>query len=170
MLDVPNITRRDSLIDPYCAPSTRTKKVALKLAWARRNFKKRETRNVGDIFPNWKRACSGGKAWQTVSQIQTIWIVFCLDYFLTSVDRRPHGTHRKVEPGGARGFAFVFEKLSELLVTLVTLWRKRWRGARCVWNASCAARALFRCLLRASWESNPVVQSWTRSIWKKDRG
>ena len=117
------------------------------------------------FFPSWKRACSGGKAWHTISQIQTIWTVHCLDYFLTSVDRRSHGTHRKVELGGARGFAFVFEKLSELLVTLVTLWRKR--GARCVWIASCASRALFRCLLRASWESNPVVQSWTRSTWKK---
>ena len=131
MLGVPNITRRDSLIDPYCAPATRTQKVALKQAWARRNFLKKGEMAV-TFFPSWKRACSGGKAWQTVSQIQTIWIVFCLDYFLTSVDRRSHGTHRKVEPGGARGFAFVFEKLSELLVTLVTLWRKRWRGARCV--------------------------------------
>ena len=134
MLDVPNITRRDSLIDPYCAPATRTQKVALKQAWARRNFKKRETRNVGDIFPSWKRACSGGKAWHTVSQIQTIWTVHCFDYFLTNVDRRSHGTHSKGEHRGTRGLAFVSENFSELLVTLVALWRKRWRGARCVWN------------------------------------
>ena len=54
MLDVPNITRRDSLIDPYCVPATRTQKVALKLAWARRNFKKR--RNGGDIFSQLKES------------------------------------------------------------------------------------------------------------------
>ena len=43
--------------------------------------------------------------------------------------------------------------------------RPRVRGPTASWwaiDASCASRALFRCLLRASWESNPVAQR-TRS-------
>ena len=62
------------------------------------------------FFSSWKRACSGGKAWHTVSQIQTIWIVFCLDYFLTSVDRRSHGTHRKGRTWGREGLCIRFWK------------------------------------------------------------
>ena len=48
------------------------------------------------------------------------------------------GTHRTAEPGGARGFAFVSEKLSELLVTPVALVTERkGEGCQmcvCVWD------------------------------------